>query len=169
MKWIQTRGRLVYEPNRGEFNKQHKVRTLIADLPRDDLDLYYQWMLRKERGSWFSLAAEMQEVFNTDSTGEPKSTKRQITVTVPGVSRPMFGKHVTIVRGDERGFKSPEWRKHAGRVVPIEYSPELDFTYGFWSLPVKPTDELRALRAELGLTPNHNFHITIARQQDWTR
>ena len=134
MEFLKTTGRLVYEPDRGQdFKKAYKQRTLVAELPWDDLDLYYQWFLRKRYGEY------------------------------PRLARPMFGKHVTIVRGDERGFTSPNWKKHEGETLDIYYVPDLELTFKFWSLPVKG-DGLFELRRELGLTAFHDFHITIARQ-----
>jgi hypothetical protein len=166
--WIKTTGKLVYEPPRRNFNKTYKQKTLVAELPRDDLDLYYQWFLRKERGSWFSLATEMQEISDRNRENELQRTSRKIGSNIPGITRPMWGKHVTVVRGDELGHESAAWKKHAGRKVDIMYLPEAKFTHGFWSLPVMKTDELRELRTELGLTREYNFHITIARQLNWT-
>lgn len=136
MDWIKTRGRLSYDPVRKDLRKTYKQRTLVVELPRDELDLYYQWFLKKKYGSWFEL------------------------------QRPMWGKHVTVVRGDEKGHDSASWEKHEGETIELFYSPLLENKWKFWSLPVRG-DELFWLREELGLVAAHNFHITVARQYDW--
>ena len=89
---IKLKGKLVYDPNRGaDFKKTNKVRTLVLELPRDQLDLYYQWFLTKEYGSWLTM------------------------------QRPMYGTHVTVVKGNEHidGKYLPLWKKHAGEIVEI--------------------------------------------------
>lgn len=135
-QWLKTTGKLVYDPTRKDLRKTFKSRTLIVELPWDDLDLYYQWFLLKRYGTWFQ------------------------------TQRPMWGKHVTIVRGDEKGYLSPNWGKHAGRKVDVYYSPEVSRKWKFWSLPVKG-EGLEELRVELGLVAKHDFHLTFARQYDW--
>lgn len=158
MRWLKTRGRLVYDPVRRDLKKTHKERTLIIDLPWDDLDLYYQWFLRKRYGTWFDHELRRQQVYN-----EQQTSLREIDENVPCVTRPMWGKHVTVVRGDEKGFKSPLWGKHQGEMIDVYYSPKLTRTWKFWSLPVKG-DDLFDLRRELGLKAFHDFHITVARE-----
>lgn len=158
MRWLKTRGRLVYDPIRQDLKKTHKERTLVVELPWDDLDLYYQWFLRKQYGTWFDHELRKQRIFNAQQTAT-----HEIDENIPCVTRPMWGKHVTIVRGDEKGFKSPLWGKHEGEMVDIFYTPELARTWKFWSLPVKG-DGLFELRQELGLKAFHDFHITVARE-----
>lgn len=136
-RWLKTQGILRYDPVRRDLRKQYKTRTLIIDLPHDDLDLYYQWFLTKKYGTWLK------------------------------TQRPMFGKHVTVVRGDEAGFKSPNWKKHEGEKIDVYYAPgDLRREWEFWALPVKG-DGLFELRQEVGLARFHDFHITVARQFDW--
>lgn len=138
-QWIKTQGRLAYDPARHEFKKMYKTRTLIAEMARDELDLYYQWFLKKKYGDWLRL------------------------------QRPMWGRHVTVVRGNEQVPCLDLWKKHAGEIVEFEYSPMLEHKFGFWSLSVRG-DELQALRVELGLMKiYHNFHVTIGRQVDWQK
>ena len=156
--WIKTSGKLVYEPTRHEFKKTHKMRTLIVELKRDQIDLYYQWFLRKKFGSWADHELRTQTVYN-----ETQTARRQVTENVPGLARPMWGKHVTIVRGDEQGFKSPNWGKYEGQKIDIFYMPELERTWKFWSIPVKG-DGLFEIRRELGLKAFHDFHITVGRE-----
>lgn len=160
MEFLKTRGRLVYDPVRSDLKKTHKSRTLVAELPWDDLDLYYQWFLRKQFGTWFDHELRAQTIFNSAQTAFHK-----INENTPGINRPMWGKHVTIVRGDEPGFKSKNWKKHEGEMIDIYYSPIVSQKWKFWSLPVK-SDNLSFYRAELGLGPIHNFHITVAREHE---
>jgi hypothetical protein len=141
MTWLKLTGKLIYDPNRntewgGEFRKQHKLRTLILQLPRDELDLYYQWFLQKKFGQWLDL------------------------------QRPMYGKHITVVKGDERIRNLDKWKAHQGRKVEIEYSPRLQPHWKFWCLPVR-SPKLQELRNELGLSTDFKFHITVGRQYDW--
>lgn len=138
-EWLKTKGKLVYDPTRQDFKKTHKSRTLILELPRDQLDLYYRWFLKKQFGSWFEL------------------------------QRPMWGLHVTVVRGDEfiPKDKLNLWKRNAGEVVEISYSvSQVERHWAFWSLTVE-SPRLVEIRKELGLTPIHRFHITIGRQYDW--
>lgn len=158
MNWLKTSGKLVYEPSRPGFKKSHKERTLIIELPRDDLDLYYQWFLRKQLGSWFDSYQRRQRVFNDSQTA-----LTEIAENLPLVTRPMWGMHVTVVRGDEPGWRSQAWKLHAGERIDVFYKPELERTWGFWSMPVKG-DGLFELRRELGLKAYHDFHITVARE-----
>jgi hypothetical protein len=134
--WIKTKGVLRYEPKRPRFKKTHKEATLIVQLPWDDLDVYYHWHLQKKFGSYLTL------------------------------QRPMWGKHMTVVRGDEKP-RGDSWKKLEGKMIEIEYSPDIKLNWQFWSLPVRPSDELQAIRADLGLKEFHNFHITVGRQFDW--
>lgn len=158
MDWLKTRGRIVYDPVRRDLKKTHKERTMIVELPWDDLDLYYQWFLRKQFGTWFDHELRSQTVFNASQTSTHK-----IDENVPRINRPMWGKHVTIVRGDEPGWKSKNWGNHAGEMIDIWFTPQVDSTWKFWHLPVRG-DNLFEFRRELGLKAFHNFHITIARE-----
>lgn len=133
--WLKTTGVLRYEPYRKDFRKTHKQRTLILDLKRDDLCRYYAWFLTRNYGTGYELQA------------------------------PMYGPHVTIVRGDERFPQLQHWKKYEGKQLEIEYDPEsLSKTWAFWSIDVRKTIDLLFIRQELGLTPNHNFHLTIGRE-----
>jgi len=158
LNFLKTQGRLVYDPTRRDLKKIYKQRTLIVELPWDDLDLYYQWFLRRKYGTWFDHEIRKQTIYN-----ETQTALYQIDENVQCINRPMWGKHVTIVRGDEQGFKSPNWKKHEGEKIDIFYTPELERTWKFWSIPVRG-DNLFDLRRELGLTAFHNFHITVARE-----
>lgn len=139
MQWLKTEGKLKYDPVRGEdFRKKHKSRTLIVELPRDQMDLYYIWFLQKKFGTFLHL------------------------------DRPMFGLHVTVVSGKERVPRPEFWKKYEGEKIEIEYGVELRKNWQFWTLPVKANLKLTAVRAELGLPAGYHFHITVARlNQDW--
>lgn len=114
---IKAQGKLVYDPHRGsDFRKTGKTRTLIVQLSRDDLDLYYQWFVRRQFGEGMAL------------------------------QRPMFGTHVTIVGGAERVPNMDAWKRHQGETVTFEYGPAVRNHWHFWSLPVycEYFQELRA-------------------------
>lgn len=133
---IKRTGIIKYDPVRRDLKKTHKSRTMIIDFPRDEFSDFYQWLLRKKLGEKFAMQS------------------------------PLYGTHVTVVRGDEPGWKSPSWKKHEGEKIDVYYSPELECTWKFWSLPVAG-DGLFELRRELGLKAFHDFHITVARGYDW--
>jgi hypothetical protein len=160
LEFLKTQGRLVYDPIRRNFNKTWKERTLLVELPWDDLDLYYQWFLRKKFGTWFDHRQRKQFVFNKEQTA-----LYDIYENVPCIYRPMWGRHVTIVRGDEQGYCSSNWGKHQGKIIDIFYATELECSWKFWILPVKG-DNLFEFRTELGLPAFHNFHITVAREKN---
>lgn len=136
---LECGAKLLYDPNRQDFKKSHKTRTLIAQLRRDDLDLYYQWFLKKNFGTYLE------------------------------IQRPMFGTHVTVVRGDEkiRPDKFHLWKKYHGKAITAEYDPcSIERHWRFWSIRVV-SPEMCDIRAELGLCRQADFHITIGRQYDW--
>jgi len=136
---IKARGKLVYDPARPDFKKTHKQRTLVAELPRDQLDLYYQWFLRQKFGQWLTL------------------------------QRPMWGVHCTVVKGDERisPEKLKHWRKYEGHFVDLYYDPtRVERHWQFWSLTVE-SPRLVEIRQELGLRLDYRLHLTIGRQYDW--
>ena len=136
---IELIGKLVYDPHRQDFRKTHKQRTLIVQLPKDQLDLYYQWFILKEYGTWLTL------------------------------QRPMFGLHCTVVKGDEHIPKDKLhlWKKYANEPVEIFYDPEeLERHWQFWSLTVE-APRLREIRKELGLKEDFRLHLTVGRQYDW--
>ncbi len=144
---IQVTGKLVYDPARDvsvtneavKFKKVHKQRTLVVELPWSQLHLYYQWFLRKNFGSWFEL--------------QP----------------PMYGLHVTVVKGNEH--INPKfmkfWKKYDGQEIEISYDPsKIECHWKFWSIDVV-SPRLFEIRKELGLNDFHRMHITIGRQYDW--
>lgn len=137
MSWLKTKGRLIYDPVREDFKKTHKQQALILQLPRDQLDLYYQWFLTKQYGTWLTL------------------------------QRPMYGLHITVVRGDERPKFQEHWKKYSNQEIEIEYNPEMIERYwAFWTIEVR-SEKLDEIRRELGFKNFHRHHITFGRQYDW--
>lgn len=158
MKFLKITGKIMYDPTRYNLKKTHKERTMIVQLPKDELDLYYQWFLRKEYGTWFDHELRTNSVLNEQQTAFVQKDEN-----IPRVTRPMWGTHVTIVRGDEPGYKSKNWGLHEGEKIEIMYVPDLQRTWKFWSMPVKG-DNLFEFRRELNLKAFHDFHITVARE-----
>jgi hypothetical protein len=137
--WQKASGKLVYDPKRHDFRKSHKAHTLILEVDLGDADLYYQHFLEKKFGGWYK------------------------------TQRPMFGLHVTVVRGDEfRKVQSNLWNiLRAGHKIEIEYNPtQLRKKWQFWSIPVR-SEELQKLRRDLGLKDWADLHITVAREYKW--
>lgn len=128
--------KLLYDPYRKDFRKTDKTRTLIAQLPRDDLTALYRWFI-----------------------------KRRFYAPWDDMQAPMFGNHVTIVGGREK-FSSDAWRKHEGRKVELVLRPEIYKTWKFWVMPVVNTDLIDGLRAELGLGKLKHPHLTVGRDYD---
>ncbi|SNT22209.1 hypothetical protein SAMN06265795_117121 [Noviherbaspirillum humi] len=103
---LVTYGRLAYDLPPIAAQKPYIKRSLVATLPRDDLDLLYQWFIQREFGQAMRL------------------------------NRPMFGTHVTIVRHDEAVPNMAPWGKYEGLEVEIEYDVVVRRHFAFWSLPV---------------------------------
>lgn len=76
---------------------------------------------------------------------------------------PMFGCHVTIVRGDEPGWKAKNWKKYEGHKLTVEVSPLVYKQRIFWALPIR-CQRAHEIRHELGLRNFHNLHLTIGRE-----
>lgn len=128
-------GKLVYNPKRKNFKKLHKMNTLIVEFSRSDLDIYYQYFLRKKFGDSYFL------------------------------QRPLYGCHCTVVKGDEfiKPEYESYWGKYNNRKIELIYNPEeLYKHWKFWSLGVISND-LNNIRNELGLN-KVPFHITIGRE-----
>ncbi len=136
MRRFITQGRLAYNMPPLSSKKPYTKRSLVATLPRDDLDRLYQWFIERRHGQALRL------------------------------NRPIFGTHVTIVRHNENVPDMTAWGRYEGREVAIAYDVVLRNHYGFWSLPVY-NEWFQEVRAELGLPPEPDFHITVGRQFDW--
>jgi hypothetical protein len=109
MQRIVTRGRLAYNMPPISSKKPYTKRSLVVTLPRDDLDLLYQWFIERRHGQALRL------------------------------NRPIFGTHVTIVRHNEDVPNMALWGRYEGLEVDIEYDVVLRNHFGFWSLPVYNT------------------------------
>jgi hypothetical protein len=106
MQRLTARGRMAYNLPPIASKKPYAKRSLVAALPRDDLDLLYQWFIMRRYGQALRL------------------------------NRPMFGTHVTIVRPEEAVPDMRAWGKYEGREVDVEYDVVLRHHGRFWSLPV---------------------------------
>jgi hypothetical protein len=106
MQRLTTRGTLAYNLPPLSSKKPYTKRSLVATLPRDDLDLLYQWFIERQYGQALRL------------------------------NRPLFGTHVTIVRHSEHVPDMTAWGKYEGVQVDIEYDVVVRNHFGFWSLPV---------------------------------
>lgn len=133
------KGKLIYDPIRPGFRKEHKQRTLIVELPKDQMDLYYQWFITNKYGH------------NMD------------------MQRPMYGLHCTVVKGNEfiAPDKLALWKKYSSQLIEIDYNPEkIERHWQFWSITVD-SPKLVEIRRELGLRTDYRLHITIGRHYDW--
>jgi hypothetical protein len=74
---------------------------------------------------------------------------------------PLWGAHVSVVRGEEPPDKAG-WKRWAGREVGFEYAPEPCETDGYLWVPVR-SPVLLDVRGELGLPPEPTpgFHLTF--------
>ena len=78
---------------------------------------------------------------------------------------PAYGCHITILDGRQPVQKEflENWKKYDGKIVEIEYTPEVYQVWKFWCLPIKSA-LLQQIRTELGF-PNKDLHLTIGRMQ----
>ena len=122
---------------------------MVIDLDAKNLDLYFHKLIAAKHGPWVNLL------------------------------RPMYGIHCTVVKGTEGIPNLTHWKAHEGKSVVIEIAPETlhrteGFTmkvkgvsdrvpFGFWTVDVKG-DDLRSFRQELGMKPDSNWHVTVARE-----
>ena len=77
---------------------------------------------------------------------------------------PLFGAHITVLDGrvPVKNEHMHLWKKYQGKVIEFKYSPDIQQNWKFFHLTVQ-CEMLRNIRAELGLNPNYNFHITVGR------
>ena len=136
-------GKLVYDPKRispstgKKMRKTHKERTLIVDLPFDDLAAYYRSMIAKR----YHLHLQ------------PPLWGAHMTV--------VGGNEFTKIKNPDA------WHKYSHKKVQFKVVPhELYKAWQFWVLPVKDDGFFQMIRDELGLTKPLNFHITVARDYD---
>jgi hypothetical protein len=137
-------GQLVFQPKRPkDFRKQNKLDTLVLELREcDDISKYFIKQIVTAHGPWTNLAS------------------------------PMFGMHVTVVRGNGDRFDSSKLAALNGKQLTIAVDPlSLERTPwskdnpGFWTLRVI-SPAIEKLRAELGVKPIFPFkpHLTVARE-----
>lgn len=131
-QWVKLKGKLIYDPVRPDIKKIRPESILILQPRFDDLDLLYQWFIRKRHG---------------------------LTL-----QRPVWRAHVTVVNGKEKITHPELWKKYNNEFIEFEYSPHIEQHWKFWVLPVR-SERLREIRAELGLKPNYDLHITIGRME----
>ena len=77
------------------------------------------------------------------------------------LNRPMWGNHVTVIRGEQvKNVKA--WKKYDGDAVLLRYSENIQMSDKYAWLPVESLD-LEDIRVELGLYPQPRcpFHATI--------
>lgn len=127
---IQLRGKLIYDPKRPGVRKTGHGKVLILQPYFDDIDLLYQWFI-----------------------------KRRFGLTL---QRPVWKPHITVVSIKDRVKNEAEWLKRAGTTINFQYSPNVEQHWKFWVLPIV-CEELNSIRAELGLNPINNYHMTIGR------
>lgn len=141
---LQLTGHLVFEPERGPgFKKAGKLKTLILDLPRYyGAALYYKAQIERVLGPWCNL------------------------------STPMFGTHVTVVRGNGDRFDEALLRSVIGRPMTVVADPRLlertpwsGANPGFWTIEVV-SPELHDLRKSLKVKEIFTYrpHLTVARE-----
>ena len=81
-----------------------------------------------------------------------------------GIQPPLFPVHVTVVRGQEQvpTGKQHLWKAHEGELIVFEYCLTPEVKYGYWHMNVR-SPRMMQLREELGLTAEHNLHLTFGR------
>lgn len=80
------------------------------------------------------------------------------------LQRPLFGAHISVIRGEEPIHNSSLWKIRQGESLQVYYSPFLEHAEGFWWLPIL-CPQLEEIRLELGLSPQpqYGFHMTVGR------
>ena len=76
--------------------------------------------------------------------------------------RPLFGAHISVMRGEEPLYQHELWGSHQDQIVEITYGHELTHAQGYWFLPAQ-CRALEELRLSFGLErqPQFGFHLTI--------
>lgn len=79
---------------------------------------------------------------------------------------PIWGPHISVIRGEEPPDKSA-WFRHTGQAVEFEFSPEMQETEGYLWMPVW-CETLLDYREELGLprAPDPPLHLTVGNWRD---
>lgn len=141
---IELNGRLAFAPDRGDgFRKIGKLNTLVLELRGvDSVAHYYRQQVLKEYGPWCNLAP------------------------------PMFGLHVTVIRGYGDKFDEEQAAAEAGKPLTVYANPEglartpwAKKNPGFWYLPVRSKEltKIRQRCATKAVFP-YEPHLTIGRE-----
>ena len=79
--------------------------------------------------------------------------------------RPLFGAHVSVMRGEQPSRGHELWGSHQDLSVEIKYGHAITHAHGYWFLPVE-CEALEQLRLSFGLEarPQFGFHLTIGSQ-----
>ena len=77
---------------------------------------------------------------------------------------PLFGAHISVLRGEEPKQNKDRWGAHQDQTVTISYGHELTHIQGYWFLPAQCA-ALEEIRLEFALSPqpDFGFHLTIGR------
>lgn len=136
MNTLKIKGKIVYNPRRDKLKKTRTHDEFFLVLEvPDNVGVYYRHWLYRRFGI--------------------------------KISPPAYGCHVTVLDGRQPVKKEhiAAWKKHAGKVIEIEYTPEVYRQWLFWCLPVV-SPELDEIRKELGFSTAKPLHITIGRMDD---
>lgn len=88
---------------------------------------------------------------------------RILTMTKTKIQKPLWGAHISVVRGEEPKDKSM-WKAMDGKVVDVRLLRPLKNNDMYWWFDVY-VPELHTLRQQLGLSfqPRQPFHLTVGR------
>ena len=81
------------------------------------------------------------------------------------LSRPKFGAHISIVRGEEENITQGAWEHNlSGAWIDFEYSNDLKIVYNYVWMPVW-SPSFNDIREKVGLSrePIKSFHMTVGR------
>lgn len=149
-QWINAKGRLVYEPTR-EF--------------RDDSGNVTVKGHKRTDSPWWLIATVDPGILAFYRNQVSRHILNPLNLPkAPKIHPPMWGGHITILDG--RTEVQPKyrslWKAYQNQYIDFQYSPNVVQKWKFWVLPVRAPLFSR-IRAELGLNPNYNFHITVGR------
>jgi len=133
-------GKLIYDPCREGLKTKNKGWAVVEI--KGSIDKYYRWFLEKEYG----------------------------IIT----HRPAWGAHVSVIRGERLKPQYQHlWKKYHNMQFNMQLRTFLRFnndtkpidnhpSCSFWFMDVI-CPELKAIRDELDLPSNYNFHLTVGR------
>lgn len=148
--WLESRGRIVYDPKRPNMKNRTKY-WAIVDVDRE-ITRYFRWWVDREL---------------LNITG----------VEGFGLKQPSWDAHISIIRGENDVRQVPRdmlrelWGKYQGQEVTFRYSLNVrqsgdttgwDRPDHYWFVNVE-SPELIDIRKELGLPYNWSLHLTIGR------